>query len=106
MPLPRGTGVIPAEWLLIFAIALSLSYVIAAPLTQRSPDIYDRWNAWFHRFESGKRLSDDLPIPLDGVHYIVIGMNHLGHAVAQAYEITTKTTTAYVASTLSAMTQP
>jgi predicted Kef-type K+ transport protein len=82
--LAASTGIITDEWLLIFAIALSLSYVLAAPLTQRSPHIYDRWNNWFHRFESGKRLSDDLPIPVDGVHYIVIGMNHLGHAVARA----------------------
>ena len=71
-------GWIDPDWLLVFAIALSFSYVLAAPATLKSETIYYRLRAFLHRFETERLLADDKPPVLDDATILVVGMGQLG----------------------------
>ncbi len=66
------------EWLVTFALALSVSMVVAAPaggLTQRA---YNRWNHLFQTFETPRRLPDDQDIDIGNAGVAIFGMGRVG----------------------------
>jgi len=84
-----GKGWIGNEWLMITAIALSLTFVIAAPLNTRGNDLYQRLARWLKRFETETRHPTDAPIDPGDAQIAVFGMGRLGtyayDALAERY---------------------
>jgi len=76
-------GWITAEWLVILAIAVAITFTAAAPLNSRSHTLFVRFRDRLNRFESGTRLAEDAPIDLGTAEVVVVGMSHLG---ANAYD--------------------
>ena len=51
-----ANGWVEVQWLVVISIALSLSFVIAAPLSSRSDRIYSRYRPFWAKFQREERL--------------------------------------------------
>jgi predicted Kef-type K+ transport protein len=71
-------GWLGAEWPIIIAIALSLSFILASPLNSRPHTIYARFAGRLKRFETEKRHSDDQPVEPGQAEIAVFGMGRVG----------------------------
>lgn len=71
-------GWISAEWMVLLAVTVAISFVISSPLNRYAHEIYERFEGFLHRFESGKRHPDDEPINIGNSHVIVMGMGRIG----------------------------
>lgn len=69
------------QWLAVFAITLSLSFIAVAPLMRVRDRIYARWRPQFKRFESRRRLEWEKNIRLGELDMLVFGMGRIGSAV-------------------------
>jgi hypothetical protein len=76
-------GWIGTEWLIIIAIALSMSFILASPLNSAAHSLFERWSNKLRPFETKKRHPDDQPLDPDDAEIAVFGMGRIGTA---AYE--------------------
>jgi predicted Kef-type K+ transport protein len=76
-------GWISAEWLVILAIALSVSFVLASPLNLRAQDLYERVRTRLTRFGTDRLLPEDEEVMPLAAEIAVVGMGRVGTA---AYE--------------------
>lgn len=67
-----------AQWLVIIAIALSLSFVVAAPLNDFDDRIYSRFRKIWMKFQRKERLEDDMLLDMFGVSIAIFGMGRVG----------------------------
>lgn len=67
-----------AQWLVIMAIALSLSFVIAAPLNDYDDRLYSRFRKLWLWFQSKQRLEDDMLLDMQGATIAIFGMGRVG----------------------------
>jgi len=74
-------GMITGEWMVIFALALSFTFIIASPLNIGAQKIYTRLQNKLLRFEGKKRLPEDEPIEMTDAEVIVLGMGRTGTEV-------------------------
>ncbi len=74
-------GLITTEWLVIFAVSLSITMIMASPLNMRAQPIYARLQTYFLRFETATRLPEDEPIVFGKEEVIVFGMGRTGSEV-------------------------
>jgi voltage-gated potassium channel Kch len=71
-------GWIDNEWLIVLAIALSLSFVIAALLNSVSAELSTRHREIWRRFQRAELIADDQLLDLGGASIVVIGMGGVG----------------------------
>ncbi len=71
-------GWMDAEWLVIIAIALSLSFIIAAPLSNIDDRIYSHFRDFWMRFQRKERLPDDVLLDTLGATIAIFGMGRIG----------------------------
>lgn len=73
---------IPAaqEFLVPLAIAVSLSFVVAAPLNRAAHPLYARLEGWLQRFEKSTRHPDEQPTDLGDADTLIFGMGRTGTA--------------------------
>ena len=76
-----ANGWLSTEWLVIIALALSATFVIAAPLNTMADAIYIRYRGKLCRFETDTRHPDDQPIDPAGAIIGVFGMGRIGTMV-------------------------
>lgn len=73
-----SSGWINAEWLVVIAIALSLSFVISAPLNHSGDKLYSRFRAYWMKFQEEERLADDTLLDTLGSTIAIFGMGRVG----------------------------
>ncbi len=71
-------GLVPEEWLVATAIAVAVSFALAAPLSRQSHDVYTALERFLRRFERDRRHPDDEPISLGRAEVVVAGMGRVG----------------------------
>jgi len=71
-----ASGMLQGDWLLIFVLTVSLSFLISSPLN--SWFYYALFEKYLMPFERRKRLADDRPIKTDGAEILIFGMGKLG----------------------------
>lgn len=71
-------GWISGDWLLVIAIALSISFILASPLNTNSYSLYSRLKDFLHKFETRKRLSYDIAFDIGDAEILIFGMGRLG----------------------------
>jgi len=74
-----SSGWIPSQWLIVIAIALSLSFIVAAPLNTGSYRLYARFRSGLAAFESGQRIGEEEAIDPGDATVLVFGMGRIGH---------------------------
>jgi len=71
-------GWIDTEWLIVIAIALSLSLAISAILNRNPHRLYDRHRIVWKRLQRDERLTDDQLFDTEGATIAVLGMGRVG----------------------------
>ena len=76
-----------AQWLIVMAIALSVSLIVSAPLNKADHHIYRKYHDFWRSMQSSKRLPDDVFIDTKDATIAVFGMGRVGTG---AYDKLTK----------------
>ncbi len=71
-------GWLGSEWLVIIAVALSLSFVVSAPLNHFNDKIYSHYRAFWVSQQSKERLPDDRVLDTLGATIAIFGMGRVG----------------------------
>jgi predicted Kef-type K+ transport protein len=71
-------GWIGSEWLIIIAIALSATFVLASPLNAAAHNIYGRLADRLKPYETKTRHPDDQPIDPGDAEIVIFGMGRVG----------------------------
>ncbi|MEM1046814.1 MAG: cation:proton antiporter family protein [Pseudomonadota bacterium] len=80
-----AAGIPAAEAFLVpLAIAVSVSFVIAAPLNRMAHPLFERFETRLQRFERKTRHPDEQPKDLGDANVIVFGMGRTGSAAYEA----------------------
>ena len=75
-----ANGWIDGAWLIVIAVALSLSCVVSAVLNVAAHRIYDRFSAAWMRLQRTGRLADDRRLDIERARVVIIGMGRVGTA--------------------------
>ncbi len=75
-----ANGWISGEWLIVIAVALSATFVLASPLNSAAHSLYIRWHDRLLPFETKARHPDDLPLDPGSATVAVFGMGRIGTA--------------------------
>ena len=81
-----SNGWISNDWILVIAVALSLSFALSAALNTQPSFLFERYFSWLRRFEKPERLPEDEPIDLGNASILVFGMGRVGTGVYDAME--------------------
>ncbi len=73
-----ANGWIGAEWLVILAVALSITFILASPLNTSAHTLYERLRARLRPFETDTRIPGDEPIDVGDANVVVAGMGRVG----------------------------
>ncbi|MCL1075455.1 cation:proton antiporter family protein [Shewanella dokdonensis] len=71
-------GWLPAHWLVIIAVALSISFLLAAPLNALVGKVYQRFQKKLVRLERKPLHPEDRPIPIGNPRFLILGMGRIG----------------------------
>lgn len=71
-------GWLSDEWVLLLAVAVAISFAIAAPLNRYAHELYAWLETWLKQFETCKHHPDDEPINIGNSHIMVMGMGRVG----------------------------
>ncbi len=71
-------GWMDTQWLTVIAIAMSLSFAVAAPLSSRDDTIYRRLRPFWLRFQGDERLPDDQLLDTYSATIAIFGMGRVG----------------------------
>jgi predicted Kef-type K+ transport protein len=80
-----AAGVLP-EWLVPLAIAVSISFVIAAPLNRLAHPLFERLEQYLQRFEPRRMHPDEQPTEFGGAEVLILGMGRTGTAAYDRLE--------------------
>ena len=73
-----SAGWLSNEWLVIFAVALSITFILASPLNSSAHVLYSRWNLWLQKFETSERLSYESMLDSGESEIVILGMGQMG----------------------------
>lgn len=82
--LGAAKGWLSSEWLVIFALSVSFSFILASPLNSAANFLYDRFHAILRRFETEKRLPDDQVVSIGDAEGVIFGMGKIGTATYES----------------------
>ena len=75
-----ANGWIDGGWLIVIAVALSLSCAFSAVLNVAAHRIYDRYRTAWTRLQRSERLADDRLLDIERARIVIIGMGRIGTA--------------------------
>ena len=73
-----ANGWLDNEWMIVIAIALSLSFVISSGLNTVSHELYTRFRPTWQWFQKDKLIADDQLLDFGGATIAIIGMGEVG----------------------------
>ncbi len=76
-------GWLDAQWLIVMAIALSISLIAAAPLNSSADHFYRKYHDYWRSMQTDKRLSEDESMDTQDATVAIFGMGRVG---AGAYD--------------------
>jgi len=76
-----ANGWMSSQWLVIIALALSITFAISALANSRAHRLYARLENRLYKYESLERLPDDKPIDVGDAQVLVFGMGRVGTGV-------------------------
>ena len=81
-------GWLSRDWLIITAIAVSLSFIIAALLNKYADAIYDHYRIALKRHQATRLHLDDRPVRVGDAQILVMGMGRIGVGAYDALKTT------------------
>lgn len=80
-----ASGWLGSEWLVIIAVAVAISFVIASPLNKKANLIVEKMPSLLKRFETGRFHEAEQPIDLTGVNVVIMGVGGVGRGAYDYY---------------------
>ncbi|MEI6859734.1 MAG: cation:proton antiporter family protein [Shewanella sp.] len=71
-------GWLPSQWLVILAVALSISFLFAAPLNTVSNRLYQKFQRRLQKFEKHPLHPEDRQILVGNPRFLILGMGRIG----------------------------
>jgi len=71
-------GMLAGDWLVAVALAVAVSFALAAPLNSHAHALYASLRRWLDWLERDVRHPDDEPITLGSAEILIVGMGRLG----------------------------
>ena len=71
-------GWLPPEWLIIIAVALSFSFLLAAPLNAMVGDFYQKYQKRLVKLEKHPLHPEDRQIAIGNPRFLILGMGRIG----------------------------
>lgn len=71
-------GSLDKSWLVVMAISLSLSLILASSLGKSAETMFEKYKSLFKKFETIKRHPEELPLERGSWEIVVIGMGRIG----------------------------
>lgn len=81
------TGILDEEWMVILALTMSFSYLLASPFNSKVHSLFEKYSHILMKLNTKKDHPDDQPLDLGDAQVIICGMGHVGRA---AYHQLTK----------------
>ena len=78
MALSVQLGLIEQRWLVILAVAISISFLITSLIYRNAHHSFSQWKASIQRFESKLRLKEDVYLQPKNAEILVVGMGRVG----------------------------
>ncbi|MFV2055733.1 MAG: cation:proton antiporter, partial [Thiohalomonadales bacterium] len=69
---------IASQWLVVMALALSFSFVVAVPMNSRNDKIYNKYRNFWQKLQSKERLPDDSLLDTGTATIAIFGMGRVG----------------------------
>lgn len=85
--LAASSGLLPPEWLAVFAITLALSFILSAPLVNVRDSLYQRWRTYLHSLERHRRVLEEQDLDLSNIRIIIFGMGRMGSAAYETMDV-------------------
>jgi glutathione-regulated potassium-efflux system ancillary protein KefC len=73
-----ANGWLSGDWLVIIALALTMTFIAAAPLNARSRELHKKLKVHITPFETATPLPEDAPIDSGDARIAIIGMGRVG----------------------------
>ena len=73
-------AVVMPGWLVPLALALALSYLVAAPLNHAAQRLFDAWEPRLMRWQTARLHPDEVPANLGPAQLLILGMGRTGTA--------------------------
>jgi glutathione-regulated potassium-efflux system ancillary protein KefC len=80
-----ANGWLSSEWLVIIAVAVAISFVIASPLNKQAPLIADKLQSALKRFDTDQVHEAEQLIDLRGVAVVIFGVGEVGRGAYDYY---------------------
>lgn len=75
-----AANILQADWLVVMAISLSISFIISSPLNLHAHSIYARIKNKLRNFETSERLEYDKTFDIGNAQILIFGLGRLGSA--------------------------
>ena len=72
-------GLITNDWIIAFALLMSLSFLIASPANNYVHEIFDKYRSSIMRLNKGKKYIDDEPNTVGDAQYLILGFGSIGN---------------------------
>ncbi len=76
--LAASSGQMDSQWLVVLAIALSVSLIIASPCNRHADALFEYMQHYLRKFETSRRHPDEAPYKQESWGIIIIGMGRVG----------------------------
>ncbi len=73
-------GLISNQWMVILALAVSFSFLLASPFNTISHQLFDKFKYLLMKLNTKRNHPDDEPVDLGDARAIICGMGHVGRA--------------------------
>ena len=71
-------GFLPTEWLLVMAIAISISFAAASPFSKKAEECYQRYKKWWICYQKSTLHPKDQILDTGKATVLIIGMGRVG----------------------------
>ena len=85
--LAASAGWLALEWLAVFAVVMTMSFIVSAPLVNIRDHLYQKWRVKLEQFEREHRLHGEENLDLAHIKVVVFGMGRMGTAAYNAMEV-------------------
>jgi predicted Kef-type K+ transport protein len=76
--LATGKGWLDGEWLVIIAVSLAITFILAAPLNTSAIRLYEHFGRLLDRFNTAQRLPEEMPVHPGEATALIVGMGRVG----------------------------
>jgi predicted Kef-type K+ transport protein len=73
-------GIIDNQWMIILALAISFSFLLASPLNTKSHQLFNKFKEKLKKLNTNNIHPDDEPVNLGDAKVVICGMGHIGRA--------------------------